>query len=155
MAAEYGLVTVRRTRMAELEEQGNRRAGLVIRITTDPPRFITAMQLGVTLTSLGIGALGEQALTHALRPVCRHADRRRVAFLIITFFHVVIGELVPKGVALGHSERTALRGGAPGARVLHVFHPFIWVLSARPSSCWGVRDAAARGRARGATRRPS
>ena len=68
VAGEYGLVTVRRTRMVELQDQGNRQAGLVMRITDDPPRFITAMQLGVTLTSLGIGALGEQALTHAFDP---------------------------------------------------------------------------------------
>src|SRR5215212_4558686 len=59
VAAEYGLVSVRRTRMLELDQQGNRRAHQVLRITESPPRFITAMQLGVTLTSLGIGAFGE------------------------------------------------------------------------------------------------
>ena len=65
VAAEYGLVTARRTRIIELHHQGNRRARAVLRITSDPPQFIAAMQLGVTLTSLGIGALGEQALAHA------------------------------------------------------------------------------------------
>src|SRR2546423_4087083 len=65
VAAEYGLVTARRTRIVELHHQGNRRARDVLRITRDPPRFIAAMQLGVTLTSLGIGALGEQALSNA------------------------------------------------------------------------------------------
>src|SRR5947207_1655868 len=69
VAAEYGLVTSRRTRIIELEHQGNRRARAVVQIVADPPRFIAAMQLGVTLTSLGIGALGEQALTHAFDPV--------------------------------------------------------------------------------------
>ena len=63
VAAEYGLVTARRTRILELHHQGNRRARDVMRITADPGRFIAAMQLGVTLTSLGIGALGEQALS--------------------------------------------------------------------------------------------
>src|ERR671929_577362 len=63
VAAEYGLVTARRTRIIELHHQGNRRARAVLRITGDPPRFIAAMQLGVTLTSLGIGALGEHTLT--------------------------------------------------------------------------------------------
>src|SRR3954462_13068440 len=63
VAAEYGLVTARRTRMIELHHQGNKRARAVLRITSDPPQFIAAMQLGVTLTSLGIGALGEQALS--------------------------------------------------------------------------------------------
>ena len=63
VAAEYGLVTARRTRIVELHHQGNRRAREVLRITSDPPRFIAAMQLGVTLTSLAIGAIGEQALS--------------------------------------------------------------------------------------------
>ena len=65
VAAEYALVTARRTRMIELHHQGNRRARAVLRITADPPQFIAAMQLGVTLTSLGIGALGEHALSKA------------------------------------------------------------------------------------------
>ena len=62
VAAEYGLVTVRRTRMQELAHQGSRRAHQVLRLTDSPPQFIAAMQLGVTLASLGIGALGEHAL---------------------------------------------------------------------------------------------
>src|SRR5881398_3129671 len=69
VAAEYGLVTARRTRIVELQHQGNRRARDVMRITSDPPHFIAAMQLGVTLTSLGIGALGEQALANAFDDV--------------------------------------------------------------------------------------
>ena len=66
VAAEYGLVTSRRTRIMELEHEGNRRARAVLRITADPPRFISAMQLGVTISSLAIGALGEQVLAHKL-----------------------------------------------------------------------------------------
>ena len=62
VAAEYGLVTARRTRIQELAQKGDRRARAVLRIVADPPRFIAAMQLGVTATSLAIGALGEQVL---------------------------------------------------------------------------------------------
>src|SRR5207253_9482312 len=69
VAGEYALVTARRTKVQELAEEGNRRARAVQRIVADPPRFIAAMQLGVTLASLGIGALGEQALARALDPV--------------------------------------------------------------------------------------
>src|SRR5205823_13185419 len=69
VAAEYGLVTSRRTRIAELEHQGNRGARTVLQIVSDPPHFIAAMQLGVTLTSLAIGALGEHALAHAFDPI--------------------------------------------------------------------------------------
>src|SRR5579884_261457 len=98
VAAEYGLVTARRTRIIELHHQGDRRARQVLRITGDPPRFIAAMQLGVTLTSLAIGALGEQALARAFEP------------------------------ALGHADRTALWVSAPVRAFFAVFRPLIWLL---------------------------
>ena len=113
VAAEYGLVTARRTRIVELHHQGNRRAREVLRITSDPPRFIAAMQLGVTLTSLAIGALGEHALSKIFDHVLATLLAVVLAYLILTFLHVVIGELVPKGIALGHSEGTALVVVAP------------------------------------------
>src|SRR5919199_994672 len=128
VAAEYGLVTSRRTRIEELEHEGNRRARRVLVLVSDPPRFIAAMQLGVTLTSLGIGALGEQALAHAFDPWLATALAVALAYLVLTFFHVVIGELVPKGVALGHSEGTALAVAAPLRAFFALFWPLIWVL---------------------------
>ena len=128
VAAEYGLVTARRTRIVELQHLGNRRARDVLRITSDPPRFIAAMQLGVTLTSLGIGALGEQALAHAFDDFLATVLAVLLAYLILTFLHVVIGELVPKGIALGHSEGTALAVAAPVRAFFVVFRPFIWFL---------------------------
>src|SRR5437764_5084905 len=76
VAAEYGLVTSRRTRIMELEHDGNKRARAVLRITGDPPRFIAAMQLGVTISSLAIGALGEQVLAH-------HFDEFMAGFLAV------------------------------------------------------------------------
>ena len=105
VAAEYGLVTARRTRIIELHHQGNRRARDVLRITSDPPRFIAAMQLGVTLTSLAIGALGETALAKAFDPWMAAFLAIALAYLLLTFVHVVIGELVPKGIALGQIGR--------------------------------------------------
>ena len=69
VAAEYGLVTARRTRILELEHGGNRRARAVLGIVQNPPRFIAAMQLGVTATSLAIGAIGEPVLARVLDPV--------------------------------------------------------------------------------------
>ena len=112
VAAEYALVTVRRTRLQELAEEGHRRARAVQRITADPPRFIAAMQLGVTLTSLGIGALGEPVLSHVLDDWIAAFVAALIAFVVITFMHVVVGELVPEG---------------PGPRVL------------RPDRAGGVR----------------
>jgi CBS domain containing-hemolysin-like protein len=128
VAAEYGLVTARRTRIVELQHQGNRRARDALRITSDPPRFIAAMQLGVTLTSLGIGALGEQALSRLFDRVTATLVAVLLAYLILTFLHVVIGELVPKGIALGHSEGTALFVAAPVRLFFTVMGPVVWFL---------------------------
>ena len=128
VAAEYGLVTARRTRILELQHQGSRRARAVLKIVADPPRFIAAMQLGVTLTSLAIGALGEHALSKVLDPIMATLLAVILAFFVITFLHVVIGELVPKGIALGHSETTALAVSAPVRAFFTVFGPLIWFL---------------------------
>ena len=130
VAAEYGLVTARRTRIVELQHQGNRRARDVLRITSDPPHFIAAMQLGVTLTSLGIGALGEVALSRLFDRVISTVLAVIFAYLILTFLHVVIGELVPKGIALGHSEGTALFVSAPVRFFFIVMKPVVWFLEA-------------------------
>src|SRR6516165_3278283 len=113
VGAEYGLVTSRRTRIMELEHEGNRGARQVLRITGDPPRFIAAMQLGVTITSLAIGALGEPLFRHIFEPVLAAVLAVILGLVILTFLHVVIGELVPKGLALGHPERTALVFSGP------------------------------------------
>src|SRR5437763_2220757 len=128
VAAEYGLVTARRTRMVELHHQGNKRARAVLRITADPPRFIAAMQLGVTLTSLGIGALGEATLSHVFDRWMSTILAVLIAYGLLTYFHVVIGELVPKGVALGHAEGTALWVSTPVRAFFSVFHPIVWLL---------------------------
>jgi magnesium and cobalt exporter, CNNM family len=128
VAAEYALVTVRRTRLAELEAAGNRRARAVRRITSDPPRFIAAMQLGVTLTSLGIGALGEPVLSNLLEEWLAVVISVAIAFFLITFMHVVVGELVPKGIALNYSERVSLAVSTPVRAFFFVFNPLIWFL---------------------------
>ena len=113
VAGEYSLVTVRRTRIKELADEGSRTARSVLRITSDPPHFIAAMQLGVTLTSLGIGALGERVLSDLFDEWLATVLAVLLAFLVITFLHVVVGELVPKGVALSYSERVALGVSGP------------------------------------------
>jgi putative hemolysin len=128
VAAEYGLVTSRRTRIMELERAGNRRARAVLKITSDPPRFIAAMQLGVTISSLAIGALGEQVLAHKFDAVMASVLAVILALLIVTYLHVVIGELVPKGIALGHPERTALAVSTPVRWFFIAFRPLIWLL---------------------------
>ena len=128
VAGEYSLVTVRRTRMRELADEGSRTARSVLHITSDPPHFIAAMQLGVTLTSLGIGALGERVLSDLFDEWLATILAVLLAFLVITFLHVVVGELVPKGVALSYSERVALGVSAPVRLFFFVFKPLIWIL---------------------------
>ena len=139
VAAEYGLVTVRRTRLQELDAQGSRSARRVLRLLEAPPRFISSIQLGVTLSSLALGAIGEPVVSGLLKrpldllPQSWHtgvADTISVvlAFTILTYFHVVMGEIVPKSFTLGHPERVALLSAGPISAFHAVFRPFIWVL---------------------------
>ncbi|HEY3764365.1 MAG TPA: hemolysin family protein [Gaiellales bacterium] len=139
VAAEYGLVTVRRTRMQELEAQGNRRARRVLRLLETPPRFISAIQLGVTLSSLGLGAIGEPVVSRLLKrpldllPASWHTSIATtisviLAFTILTYFHVVMGEIVPKSFTLQHPDRVALLAAGPINAFHAIFRPFIWVL---------------------------
>jgi len=128
VAAEYSLVTSRRTRIRELEREGNRRARDVLKITANPPNFIAAMQLGVTLTSLAIGAFGEQVFANLFEPPVPAFLAVILALLIITYLHVVLGELVPKGIALGHPERIALAVSTPVRAFFWVMGGLIWVL---------------------------
>ena len=128
VGAEYSLVTVRRTRMEELRQEGNRRAKLVLAITHEPATFIAAMQLGVTVTSLAIGALGEHALLKVFDAIPATAIAVILSLLILTFFHVVAGELVPKGLALERTEQLALWVAPPVRGFIWLFRPLIWFL---------------------------
>jgi putative hemolysin len=103
---------------------------LVLKITGDPPRFISAMQLGVTISSLAIGALGEQVLARKFDSLMAGFLAVILALLIVTYLHVVIGELVPKGIALGHPERTALAVSTPVRWFFVIARPLVWLLQA-------------------------
>jgi len=113
VAAEFALVSIRRTRVAELLSQGNNAAGWVQKAVSDPDRFIAATQLGITLASLGLGWMGEPALAHLIQPVVdlfpatfqpgvSHSISAVLAFAAITFLHVVIGELPRRAALLAH-----------------------------------------------------
>jgi magnesium and cobalt exporter, CNNM family len=139
VAAEYGLVTVRRTRLQELDAQGSRQARRVLRLLDVPPRFISAIQLGVTLSSLALGAIGEPVVSRLLKrpldllPSSWHTSVATtiaviLAFTILTYFHVVMGEIVPKSFTLQHPERVALVTAGPINTFHAIFKPFIWVL---------------------------
>ncbi len=142
VAAEFSLVSVRRTRIEELVAQGNRMAAVVRKAIKDPDRFIAATQLGITLASLGLGWVGEPALSHLIDPIIElipipdnwvevtsHGIAAALAFTFITFLHVVAGELAPKSIALQRPEQTALLVAQPIIWVEWIFRPGIWLLN--------------------------
>jgi putative hemolysin len=115
VSAEYAFVSVRHTRLDELATKGNRRARTVRKIVADPRRFIAAFQLGITLSSVALGALGEPAVARVLEGVfgsvstwASRAVAVTVAFILISILHVVLGEIVPKSYTLPRAERVAL-----------------------------------------------
>jgi putative hemolysin len=141
VAAEFSLVSVRKTRIAERVARGDTNAKAVQRAIEDPDRFIAATQLGITLASLGLGWIGEPALAHLFEPLfawlpgviagaaAHVAAAGILAFVLITGMHVIVGELMPKSVALQRTERTALLVARPTLWAEYLFRPFIWALN--------------------------
>ncbi len=142
VASEFALVSVRRTRIQKLVDEGNSSgAAAVLRLLDDPTLFISAVQLGVTLSSLALGWIGEPAVAELLYPVAAsiasegtaayvaHGAAIVVAFTIITFLHVVLGELVPKMFALERAETFALIAARPLEVFAKVFSPVLWIFN--------------------------
>lgn len=124
VAAEFALVAVRRTRVEELVARGVQGARAVDSATAHLDRSIAATQLGITLASIGLGFVGEPALARLLQPIFQplrdnwrgpatHTMATLLAFFLITFLHVVFGELIPKTLALQIPDRTALTVAGP------------------------------------------
>jgi putative hemolysin len=147
-AVEFSLVAVRHSRVRQLVDEGGVRAKIVLDLIGKLDRVVSGVQVGITLTSLGLGALGESTLASALSPLVAdipgrhtialvHAISLLVAFLFLTTLHVVLGELVPKSMSLQRAERVALLVSPPFQWYLEVFRPAInlldgasrWILS--------------------------
>jgi len=140
VASEFALVSVRKTRIDQLAAEGNSAASVVKRAVHDLDRYIAATQVGITLASLLLGGLGERTLEPILTPlflwmpeewrgVTRATLVAGVAYFIMTALHVIIGELMPKSIALQRAERTALLIGRPMVFFAVVFSPLIWLLN--------------------------
>jgi CBS domain containing-hemolysin-like protein len=140
VAAEFALVSVRPTRIAELVAHGYPGSMWVKKALENPDRVIAATQLGITLASLGLGWVGEPALSHLLEPLFHllpgeissdlsHTISAGVAFAAITFLHVVAGELAPKSIALQNPEKTSLIVARPTIWTEMIFKPAIWALN--------------------------
>lgn len=136
VAAEFALVAIRKTRVEELVAQGVRGAKAVESAVANLDRTIAATQLGITLASIALGWVAEPALAHLFEPffavlpprwraVSAHSLAVFVAFALITFMHVVFGELMPKTVALQVPERTALWVAAPLNLFARLMRPII------------------------------
>jgi len=140
VASEFALVSVRQTKMIQLAKDGNQNAKVVCHEIEHLDRYIAAVQLGITIASIGLGWVGEATLAKILEPLLNwlpyvektiavHSAAAGIAFAVITFMHVVIGELMPKSIALQYPERTALIVAKPMKLVARIFKPFIFLLN--------------------------
>lgn len=140
VASEFALVSVRKTRIDQLAAEGIGAAIVVQRAIRDLDRYIAATQVGITLASLLLGGIGEQTLEPLLTPllvwtptewrgITRSALVASLAYFIMTALHVIIGELMPKSIALQRSENTALWIGHPMAFFAILFSPLVWLLN--------------------------
>lgn len=140
VASEFSMVKVRKTRIEQLVNEGNFNAKLALEALKDLDKFIAAVQLGVTISSIGLGWVGEGTLARIIEPlfvflpgtsqtIATHTVSASIAFGLITFFHVVLGELIPKSIALEYTEKTALWVARPMQVLTFFFNPFIWLLN--------------------------
>jgi CBS domain containing-hemolysin-like protein len=140
VAAEFALVAARRTRIDAMVRKGDRRAAVVKKALQSLDRYISGTQLGITLASLGLGWIGEPALAGTIEGLFRglpdpfdrvatHGVAVTIAFAVITFLHIVLGELAPKALALLHPEQTSRWVAAPLIFFTAATNPFIWVLN--------------------------
>jgi len=139
VAAEFAVVKVRATQLRSRARKGDRKAIVAESIVRRLDRYLSVTQFGITLASLGLGWVGEPALaavldhaevalTGAPAPPAAHVAVDLVAFTLLTFTHVLLGELVPKLVAIQRSEATALAAAIPLRVVYVTFLPLLWLL---------------------------
>ena len=138
VAAEFAIVKVRKTRIEQLIEAGNKKAIAAKRVVSHLDEYLSACQLGITVTALGLGWLGEPTVEHLLRPLFLQLELSdavaktlsfTIAFASITFLHVVLGELAPKTIAIQKAETVTLLFAKPLIWFYKIMYPFIWALN--------------------------
>ncbi|MBM7552940.1 hemolysin family protein [Thalassobacillus pellis] len=138
VASEFAIVKVRKSKMESRAAEGDRKAENVLRLSNNLDYYLSACQLGITITALGLGWLGEPTLEVLLRPVLHqfdlpeavsHAISFGLAFFIITFLHVVLGELAPKTLAIQKAEGITLALSRPLILYSKMMYPLIWLLN--------------------------
>ncbi|MFJ7747585.1 hemolysin family protein [Peribacillus sp. NPDC097295] len=138
VASEFAIVKVRSSRINQLIEEGNKNALAAKKVTSHIDEYLSACQLGITVTALGLGWLGEPTVEAILEPLFHrwgieqsvsHILSFIIAFASVTFLHVVIGELAPKTVAIQKAEEVTLMFSKPLILFYRILYPFIWVLN--------------------------
>ncbi|WP_264737985.1 hemolysin family protein [Cytobacillus firmus] len=138
VATEFAIVKVRVSRIDQLIAEGNKRAIAAKRVVTHLDEYLSACQLGITITALGLGWLGEPTVEKLLHPVfarfeiaesLTHILSFGIAFALVTFLHVVVGELAPKTVAIQKAEAVTMAFAAPIIWFYRLMFPFIWFLN--------------------------
>ncbi|PQV64235.1 CBS domain pair family protein [Abditibacterium utsteinense] len=140
VASEFALVAVRKTRIDQLAAEGSGAAVVVQRALKDLDRYIAATQVGITVASLILGGVGEKTFHHLFEPLfgflpddqsffSRGTVAIGLAYFVMTALHVIIGELMPKSIALQDAEKTSLLIGRPMTLIAKIFAPLIWMLN--------------------------
>ena len=138
VASEFAIVKIRSSRIDQLLEEGNQRAISAKKIITNLDEYLSACQLGITITALALGWIGEETFASIISPVMNFLSLPSsvskpltiiISFMLITFIHVVIGELAPKTVAIQKAEAIALLFSKPLMVFYKIMYPFIWLLN--------------------------
>ncbi|MDZ4676045.1 MAG: hemolysin family protein [Oligoflexia bacterium] len=146
--AEYSLVKVRFSRIQELAEGGDERAPLVLKLLEDIEGYLAVTQLGITLMSLSLGWIGEPAIAYTIEslipinisidPVIIHTAAVIIAFMIISFFHIVLGELVPRTLAIRSAEKVVLAMAPFLYWARNFFRPLLWLFDSSAKFLLGL-----------------
>ncbi|PFV84124.1 hypothetical protein COL05_06350 [Bacillus sp. AFS059628] len=147
VAVEFAIIKVRSSRIDQLVSEKRRGALAAKKVTSNLDEYLSACQLGITITALGLGWLGEPTIKHLLEPLFLKLQFSPaiastvsfiIAFAVITFLHVVIGELAPKTLAIQKAEQVSLLLSKPIIYFYRVMYPFIWALNGSARLVAGV-----------------
>ena len=139
VAAEFSLVKVRKTRLEQLCNEGNSNAKKALKLVNDVNRMLAAAQLGVTSASIALGWVAESTIvqiiepfinifTHSAGKMSAHIIAVPISFILVTYFHVLLGEQLPKCISLRHPETLSLLIATPMDMFITLFKPFVWLL---------------------------
>ncbi|EHB62566.1 protein of unknown function DUF21 [Paenibacillus lactis 154] len=138
VASEFAVVKIRMSRIDQLIAEGNRKAVTAKKVASDLDYYLSACQLGITVTALGLGAIGKPAVERLLYPIfdllnvsdaAASVVSYAIAFILVTFLHVVVGEMAPKMLAIQFAEKLTLLLSAPLYWFGKIMYPFIWALN--------------------------